>query len=152
MNKLPKQSKKPCATCPFTDKCEPGETGGSPVEVYVGQTFGPFWVPCHERVDYSDPDWKVNYDTPQCVGHAIMRAKVGSAKLMPEPLLRVAPYEGDHVFDDMAAFWAYHKQCSLEEARDVLTDEKIMELLLSEFRRAGVDYKDPQQVRNVNDE
>lgn len=132
-----KQHRKPCATCPFLKSVEPGELGGSPAEVYVGQTYLPFWVPCHERMDYSDPNWKERHQTPQCAGHAIMRSKCQVAHLMPDALLHVPASVNDRVFDSLAHFYAHHKKITLFEAKQILTDEGIHAMCEAEWLRSG---------------
>lgn len=139
-----KQHHKPCATCPFTSKCSPGETGGSPAEVYVAQTFLPYWVPCHEFIDYSDPNWKANIQqdirqTPQCVGHAIMRAKCGVADRMPAPLIAVDPYPDDRVFESIAHFYAYHTQIPLDDAVEYLND-RLDVILMHEITKSDAKF------------
>lgn len=101
------QHKKSCATCPFSSKSKPGELGGSPVEMFVGQAYGPFFLPCHEATDYSNPDWKQQYDVPQCAGAAIYRANCHPAK-RPDMLLHLEAGSDETVFKSPAGFVAHH--------------------------------------------
>lgn len=136
-----KQHKKPCKTCPFAATCPPGETGGSPVSTFIGQSFGPFRIPCHERIDYSDPDWKsacLTDDAPQCAGNAIFRNKVGVAELLPDPLLKLEPFVGDAVFDEPARLFSHHTEVSLELSRLLLTNRAIRLLVANEMRKPEV--------------
>lgn len=133
-----RQHFRPCGTCPFTNKAAPGETGGSPVEVYVGQTLYPFRIPCHECINYDDPDWKMKCDNlPQCVGHAMCRSAMGISQHLPNKLLRVEFDRSTGAFRDLIEFWAYHERISYEEALDILTPDKITELCEKEIGRSG---------------
>lgn len=100
--------------------------------MFVAQTLAPYWVPCHQHIDYDDPNWKENITkdrtTQQCVGHAIMRDKSHVADLMPDELITVASFEGDNVFESLVHFYAYHKQISIEDAEKELTVEKVFEV------------------------
>ena len=133
---MAKQHKKPCKTCPFTEGCEPGALGGSPVGTFIAQTFLPYKIPCHEFIDYSDENWKENclHGVPQCVGHAMFRDAVGVADKMPEPLLRVEHDPSTGVFAGVLAFYAHHEGCTIEEAHQRLDIEQELE---KEWNRAG---------------
>lgn len=112
-----KQHAKPCSTCPFLRTCTPGQLGGSPVETFIGQAFGGFWIPCHEQIDYSDPGWRTKFDTPQCAGTAIYRANCHPADRAN--LILVLP-SSDTVFSSPAQFMAHHLRISVEEAENRL--------------------------------
>ena len=136
-----KQRRKPCSTCPFTMWCKPGETGGSHPSVFIGQSVGPFRIPCHEALDYSDPDWKTSEITdvaPQCVGNAIFRARIGVDQMMPEGILRVEPQDGDGVFDSMAGFFSFHTGISLQDAKDYLSPFTVRVMAVLEVSKAEV--------------
>ena len=84
MNYSEKKMSKPCGGCPFArvNSNEKPNPGGSTPEVYLGQTRGPFWLPCHKDRNYegkkSDPS-KVK----QCGGAAIFRANTGPRYKLP---------------------------------------------------------------------
>lgn len=143
---MAKQHRNPCSTCPFTRKSDPGETGGSPTEVYIAQTLMPYWVPCHECIDYSDPDWKTKYETQQCVGHAMMRDKMGVADKMPEPLLRVAPTEQAQVFDSLTQMYAYHEGITEEEAASFLTPNVVNAIIQYEINKTSAGFMKPEEL------
>lgn len=138
-----KQHQNPCGGCPFTDKCEPGETGGSHPWVYVAQTYGPFWIPCHERIDFSDPEWRTKYGTAQCVGHAIMRSKLGLSGKMPGNLLEVdhEDFQDSRVFDSMTEFWAYHEQIPVAEAARYTSQEMVVHYLAAQLQQTTCDVR-----------
>ena len=108
--------KSPCDECGFSRSCPPELLGGSPVETYIGQAWGPFMVPCHKACDFSDPEWKDKaFETLQCAGMAIFRANLGSAKLMPAEIQQL-PADTETVFKNEIEFMAHHKQIAWEDA------------------------------------
>lgn len=133
-----KQHKHPCKTCPFRRDSEPTECPGrSPLEVYVAQTLLPFRIPCHELIDYDDPDWHSNCDgVAQCAGHAMLRDAVGVADRMPEAMLHVK--HEPVVFSSLQEFWAHHKQISIAEATDELTVAVVADYARRELQRSGL--------------
>ena len=135
-----KQHKKPCGTCPFRIDTEPTEKpGGSPLEVYVGQTFLPFQIPCHECIDYDEEDWKENTDDlPQCVGHAMLRKNERLDEIMPQSLVIVDP--DDNAFESIQHWWAHHRKISLGEARSELTTGRIVMMCMNEITRTGMRF------------
>ena len=112
--------KTPCAECPFSRKIEPGKLGGSSPETYIGQTEGPFWLPCHMSKGYegSRTDHAAH---EQCAGAAMYRDAIGRADLMPPELLRL-PHNAELVFSSHAEFMAHHRDIPLEVASEVLED------------------------------
>jgi hypothetical protein len=127
-----KQHDKPCAECPFSRAVEPGGTGGSDPTVYVGQAFGPFWLPCHMDAKYK----KDHLDTAslQCAGAAAFRENVGVAKYLPDELLHTRG-DVDRVFATPQELIAHHLGIPLEEAENILKDTPPVELLKLEFRK-----------------
>ena len=128
-------SRKPCHECAFRRDIKPGTLGGSPPETYVGQSEGPFYVPCH--ICYGDdPNWKTNIDKPQCAGVAVYRANLG-IPVGGDFLLKL-PTDTENVFATHAEFLAHHKQISLESAKLELVKTTPQEHLRNELVRAGV--------------
>ena len=147
---MAKQHTKPCHDCPFTKKAEPGETGGSHPSVYIAQTILPYWIPCHCCIDYDDPNWKTNYETPQCVGHAMMRANTGVADRMPDQLLRAEPTEDAQVFDSLYQMYAYHVGITEEEAIEFLTsDNQITQIAMEEFSKLTRTMMTPEEFAKL---
>lgn len=129
-----KQHTKPCSTCPFRRDSTPGELGGSPVETFIGQTFGAFWIPCHECIDYSDPNWREQYEKGQCAGTAIYRANCHPANRPPE-LLKL-PADTELVFSTPAEFMAHHLRITVDEAARRLKECHPVNHWLREMRDA----------------
>lgn len=112
----PNQHRKPCPTCPFRRTCTPGALGGeNPATTFIGQAFGNFWIPCHEQIDYTDRNWRTNYDTPQCAGVAIYRSNAHPAERKGMNI--VLPADKDLVFASPAEFLAHHMHLPLEVAQ-----------------------------------
>ncbi len=130
---------KPCAACPFSRSIgtDLKSRGNPDPSVYVGQAYGPFWLPCHRAAGFTeDGRCNVAADIPQCAGAAAFRANVGVADLLPPAMLRLPP---DHVnvFSDGAELIAHHLQIPLEEARLFLKNhppEKLMRWQLAVAR------------------
>lgn len=76
-----------CKDCPFAKHTPAGALGGGPLEMYVGQIIGPFWLPCHNSPGYVQK--KINLEDQQCAGAAIFRANLGVDALMPDALLHL---------------------------------------------------------------
>ena len=127
----------PCPTCPFRRTTKSGELGGSPVGTFIGQVNGPFWLPCHSCTNYSDPNWKTDYSTPQCAGAAIFRSNVGwkgSAKLATLPADRTL------VFGSFQEFLAHHHPMTLNLAWLALGITTPDMLTKREMQRSGCNF------------
>jgi len=112
----------------------PGALGGSAPEVYIGQVYGPFLLPCHKHVDFSDPQWKQKVmGTPQCAGAAMFRKAQGLDQYLPEAIHTLEP-EGP-VLSDPAAFYAHHKQITKAGAIEVLRHRPPHVLLAEQLSR-----------------
>jgi hypothetical protein len=111
-------SRKPCAQCPFSRTVTPGALGGADPTVYVGQSVGAFWLPCHMSPGYA----KNRADHAahrQCAGAAMYRDLNGLSDQMPATLLAL---RGDPklVFSSHAEFLAHHTGSTVAEATEFL--------------------------------
>lgn len=129
------QHDKPCGECPFSRTTKPGTLGGSSPMTYVGQAYGPFWLPCHSTHDYTCPEARLDPNNSQCAGAAIHRANIGRADLMPQPLLHLPP-DCKRVFATQAEFLAHHLQLTVLEAEVILETTPPDQLMQHEFRVA----------------
>jgi len=100
--------KKPCGACPFkrVNSCEGPKPGGSPVTTYIGQTRGPFWLPCHKDKNY-DAKESNPATVQQCAGAAIFRANCHSKYTLPEQLLSL-PKDKENVFANESEFVGHY--------------------------------------------
>lgn len=127
--------RRPCKECPFRrdNVLEGSKPGGSSPEVYIGQVQGPFWLPCHMDSEYKDKQSDPAC-VDQCAGASIFRANV-KRKLrykLPEQLLFLDS-DTELVFSSFVEFYAHYKNVSLSQAREVLSKEKLEELLMKEL-------------------
>lgn len=126
---------RPCGACPFSRKCEPGALGGSPMSTYLGQALGPFYLPCHKTVDFSNPDWKREITKPeQCAGAAIFRANIGVDRMMPDALHRL-PANRELVFGSFEEMAAHHLGLTPPQAAEFVRRENPMKCLVREMHR-----------------
>lgn len=131
--------KTPCATCPFRRTTEPGNTGGSQVEVFVGQSHGPFYIPCHSSPNYDQRDDPTKFD--HCVGTSVFRSNCGVAEIMPDALPK-AEANTDDVFATVNEFVSHHNQCPSS-----LSGQDVWELVQVEMSKIEVKLLDDDKVR-----
>lgn len=144
----------PCGSCPFRRDVgrgcdDPKHLGFNTVEEFVGQTFGPFRIPCHAHIDYDDPDWKdkARDGVPQCVGNAALRGKSGLYTVLPDVLLHADDDAAKRVtFDSIYAFYAHHKGVSTEDAVRELSTGSIYTMVQTSMNRAGVTLLSPESA------
>lgn len=157
---MEEQHHRPCGTCPFTGRVDPGHLGGSPPEVYVAQHFLPYLVICHEFIDYDDEEWAEaasNRGDHQCVGFAMCRNRSGVADAMPGALLDVEHDAKTDSFADIWEFWSHHNGVTYAAAVETLSPGVIVEMCRKELERQGGTFhnlnNDAQQTRkNANHE
>lgn len=147
---MKRDPKTPCAECVFRRDSKPGHEdianmGGSAAQVYIGQAFGPFAMPCHCHCDFEDPKWRQKAfpgETPQCAGLAIFRANAGVDQRLPEPIARL-PADHELVFSTAEEFTAHHLGITRETAYSLLRTPgfQIHELVKAELCKAGVIMK-----------
>jgi hypothetical protein len=126
--KLTKQTKA-CLGCPFKrlNTNEKPNPGGSHPYVYLGQTRGPFWLPCHQDKNYEGKG--SNTETVgQCRGAAIFRANCGTPYKLPEQLMTLEK-DTENVFASEAEFLAHYMNIDLDTAEKFLT-KKVLDGLM----------------------
>ena len=134
---------KPCKTCPFRVDAPPGELGGSPSFRFIGQAFGPFYLPCHAQPGYDT----LADDQLECAGAAIFRANCG---LPPVKGLHVLP-PGPEAFSSPATFLAYHESVTLDAADELLkrvTPERLCQIELQRSSNRLILRKKAQDEAN----
>ncbi len=127
----------PCRECPWSRTTPPGgnHPGGSPVETYIGQVNGPFWLACHMRYEKGvDAKDQTPGRAPECAGAAIFRANVGLSDKLSQRLHRL-PSDTKKVFADFAEFMAHHKQIMPMLARILLSRVTPDALTYQEMQR-----------------
>lgn len=141
---MAKDCKRMCSSCPFRRDIKPGALGGSAPEVYIGQAFGPFRLPCHSgKGYYKNPDAKRALSMPQCAGAAIFRANCG----LTEKLSAVKAGDGSGIhslpadphacFVSAAEFLAHHSRVPLHVAESMLRVVPVEILTRFQMMREG---------------
>lgn len=129
-----KKIKKPCKECPFKRVNTLGDTptpGGVDPLVYIGQSRGPFWLPCHLDKQYDDKN-SSPAKVQQCAGAAIFRANAKSPYVLPPEILSL-PADHEEVFSSPAEFYSFYKKIPIEQAKLLLTDYTLDMLLKKEM-------------------
>lgn len=136
MKKSQQKRKSPCKECPFrkNNKLKGEFPGGSHPFVYVGQSVGPFWLPCHMDKEYNDKESDPKA-VDQCAGAAIYRANTGSASRMPEPLLSL-PKDMETVFKSHEEFLSHY--LNIPEDQISLSEDDLRILLEMEVNKIEV--------------
>lgn len=129
------KSKKACMGCPFKrlNTNEKPNPGGSHPFVYLGQTRGPFWLPCHQDKNYEGKGSDTE-TVGQCRGAAIFRANCEDQYNLPEPLLKLEK-DTEAVFASEAEFLAYYTDIPLEDAESMLTRQALDKLMYQELNK-----------------
>ena len=130
---------KPCSECPFRRDVDPAicASKNSHPASFVGQAFGPFFLPCHKQAaftaDACDPA------LAQCPGAAAFRANAGvfDQYRFPPGMLRL-PADPVTFFATPEEFLAHHMSLTPAEAAEWLRDCPPELLCQIELRRAGV--------------
>tara|TARA_R110000850_G_scaffold25874_2_gene74543 strand:- start:7850 stop:8281 length:432 start_codon:yes stop_codon:yes gene_type:complete len=122
-----------CGACPFKRKnnLTGSNPGGSEPEVYLGQTRGPFWLPCHKDKNYDGKTSDISL-VAQCAGAAIFRSNCGFPYKLPKEIA-LLPKDTGTVFANEAEFYAHYKNVTVEEAKEILTQPMLDTLLEKEL-------------------
>ncbi len=135
------KSKKPCMGCPFKriNTNEKPNPGGSHPFVYLGQTRGPFWLPCHQDKNYQGKG--SNTETvSQCRGAAIFRANCDTPYGLPEPLLRLEK-DTESVFASEAEFAAHYLGGHKENFESMLIPPVLDAMMSNEINKPSKDRR-----------
>lgn len=129
--------KKPCQGCPLaratsTEYLNARAKSPHGARRFIGQTMGPFLLPCHHPQDAENWENVMDPSHPQCAGAAMYRDLTGSAKKMPDSFIRL---KGDEelVFGSHVEYLAYHEKLSIQEAARVLRETPPEQMLRDEM-------------------
>lgn len=110
--------KQPCNDCPFRRNATPGWLGASGPEWFVESALadaaeyapGAPFAPCHQTVDYNDPDWIDNLaEADACIGALQFAANNCKSPRSPERSAAVrAAGQNPDVFRQPQEFIDYH--------------------------------------------
>jgi hypothetical protein len=124
----------PCVNCPWSPKVKPGALGGSEPQVFLGQAFGPFILPCHKACDFNDPEWKGKMDTtPQCAGAAMFRANVGMSPMLPAEIHKLP--RSSKAFSRPEDFLGHHLSVPVEKAKELLKVYPLVKMVRDQMER-----------------
>lgn len=143
---------KPCSDCPFRRKAMPGWLGGSSPEGFIDCMQRDEPLPCHQTVDYDDPNWLVKWmkqggDTGNvCAGALIFMANKCQRPHDPN----FPTMEPDHgaVFSNSVEFVRFHREAPVHSWDDDEQNEGAQlhrRLIADAAQRMGqpiVDFKD----------
>tara|TARA_R110000796_G_scaffold181330_1_gene297885 strand:+ start:33139 stop:33579 length:441 start_codon:yes stop_codon:yes gene_type:complete len=127
------KSKKACMGCPFKrlNTNEKPNPGGSHPFVYLGQTRGPFWLPCHQDKNYKGKG--SNTETVgQCRGAAIFRANCNDGIQRPKELLQLEE-DKENVFANQAEFVAHYLDEPVEALEQMLIPPVLNAMMYKEI-------------------
>lgn len=96
-------------------------------------------------IDYSDRNWKTDYETSQCAGSAAFRANTGSE--VNNPGIMRCP-KSKAVFGTFAEFIAYHGKTTLDDAEQFLVLFPPSKLTEWETEREGAKVVDHKSVQS----
>ena len=106
----------------------------------IGQSIGPFLLPCHKDEDYAGGGKSENLDiVRQCAGAAIYRSNIGVAERFPAAFHHL-PENHELVFSKPAEMIAKFREISVTSAEEVLKNEPPELLLQKELNDAGVKH------------
>lgn len=127
--------KKPCKSCPFRrdNDLQKPNPGGSPPEVYIGQSRGPFILPCHKGKNYAGKETDLS-QALECAGAAIFRANCEIPYKLPDEILSL-PKDTETVFSNEREFLNFYKG---EDSEEELPRGYLDLLLLKELLDANV--------------
>jgi len=119
----------PCAECPWLRRSMAGYLGADePVHFYRESVTYEGLMPCHNEIDYDDPDWTETQlpDVSLCAGNLIY---FRNNLKRPRRLELQAPFEAvrpsRHVFSWPEEFMAHHAQQG--EARELARQASLPE-------------------------
>ncbi len=117
-----------------------GENG----ERFIGQSVGPFVLPCHMTKEFGEFRERFDNDepSPHCVGAQIYRANIGVSHLLPEQATgEKVPTDYDTVFGGHDELLSHHRGITIEEAKQLLKETSPLEHLEGEMRKRTAAYR-----------
>jgi hypothetical protein len=136
---------KPCPQCPFSRTTPKSylDTRGDNGHRFIGQSVGPFELPCHMTREFSDFKERFVNDeeNPPCIGAQVYRANLGISHLFPPHMRGEGKPDYEKVFGGHDELLAHHLGVSLEEAQEILRRNPPSYLLSLELVKPSVTTK-----------
>jgi hypothetical protein len=125
------KGKKCCGKCPFKRGLPPTEEslGYSDPLVYIGQTRGPFWLPCHSDRNYEGKGSDISL-VDQCRGAAIFRSNCEIPHKLPDELLKLNK-DSETVFANEREFLEHYYPDLNEMELDNMTEEGFLNAIMN---------------------
>lgn len=111
---------KPCTGCPFSRTGVYEKNAVDPLRL-VGQSHGPFLLPCHQEPGYQEERQGEVYAKAQCAGAAIFRSNIGLGVKFPKSF-HILPADTAAVVATPAELVSKHYGIPLESAEEMLKD------------------------------
>ena len=131
----------PCPQCPFarTTTKEYLDTKGENGERFIGQSVGPFSLPCHMTKKFGNwvEEFIMGGEIRPCMGARIYRANLGIGHFLPPQAHEPAFPDYEKVFGGHDELLAHHRGISIEEARKLLEATPPGEMCMKELGRQG---------------
>lgn len=112
MTTYAKPTKVPCNDCPFRRRSMPGWLGAGSPESFIHCINTDDPLPCHQTIDYEDPNWKEKWVEEQqgsmCAGALILMANM--QKLPRDRGFPRLPQDKETVFATAQEFVCYHRE------------------------------------------
>lgn len=129
--------KSPCTGCPFSRTGHPEKDGHVDPMALIGQTRGPFLLPCHQEPRYEEERQGEIYQKAQCAGAATYRSNIGISDLFPASF-HILPEDHDKVFSNPAELLAYYENITIAEAQARLRERTPEQLMRAELAKQEV--------------
>lgn len=143
---------KPCSACPFRRKAMPGWLGSGSPESFIDCINRDDILPCHQTIDYGDPDWKSKWVAQEegstCAGALIMTANM--LKLPRAPGFPTLPEDRETVFARPEEFVRHHREADVQswDDRDQSDEAKYLQFVFARAaKEAGKPFKKPAKSR-----
>ena len=106
-------TKQPCNDCPFRRKSMPGWLGHSSPEGFIDCMQRDEPLPCHQTIDYEDPNWLVKWAAQQDTGQMCAGALIFMANKLQRPHDKdfpTLPRDIENVFANSIEFVRHHRE------------------------------------------
>lgn len=104
---------KVCNDCPFRRKSMAGWLGGSSPEGFIDCMQRDEPLPCHQTIDYDDPDWLVKWMEQEDTGKMCAGSLVFMANKLQRPHAKdfpTLPRDLENVFSNSVEFTRHHRE------------------------------------------